>query len=71
MLETLGLVVALELGTIMFPGFVDLHSSGRQMGEQRTLTWGANLMMSHAAAGMMSMQDQSKRIGEIVTDHWD
>ena len=61
-----GLVVALELDTITLSGFVGLHSSGRQMGEQRSLVWGANWAMLHVAAGMTGMQDPSKSFGEIV-----
>ena len=35
------------------------------MGEQRSLIWGANLVITHAAVGMMGMWDPSKRFGEI------
>ena len=54
-LDVLGLVVALELGTITLPGFVGVHSSGRRTGEQKSLNWGADFIMSHAAAGMTGM----------------
>ena len=45
-LDTLGLAVALEPGTTTLPGLVGLHSSGRQMGERRSLSWGANFVMA-------------------------
>ena len=56
-LDAPGLVVTLESGAITLPGFMGLHSGGRQTGEQRSLIWGANLAMPHATAGMMSIQE--------------
>ena len=54
-LDTSGLAVALELGTNTLHGFVGLHSSRRQMGEQRSLNSGADFVMSHATTGMTGM----------------
>ena len=34
-----------------------VHSNGRQIGEQRSLNWGADFEMSHAVAGMTGMCD--------------
>ena len=64
-LISLGLVVAHKLGTITLPSFVGVHSNGRQMGGRRSLMWAANWAMPHPAAGMMGMQDPSKKSGEV------